>query len=99
MDWKWVLVSFLCSVLLLISLAEMSDGHGEHCDCYYERRGELGSAGQYVVTAIIRAVITCFMTLAVKKINSSEKLSDFKKAVLSALVSTALCVPVELLVI
>lgn len=91
--------SLICTALSLISLAELSEGHGEHCDCYYERRGELGSAEQYIIFALIRAVIVCLMMLAIKKISTSEKLSEFKQAAFSALISTIMCMPIEMLVI
>ena len=91
--------SFICSALSLISLAELSEGHGSHCDCYYERRGEFGSAEQYIIAAIIRAVIICLMAIAIKKISSSEKLSAFKQAAASAVISTVMCVPMEMLII
>ncbi len=87
--------SLICTVLSLISLAELAEGHGEHCDCYYETRGELGSAEQYIIAALIRAVIVCLMTLVIKKINSSEKPSAFN----SALISTVLCIPIEMFII
>lgn len=91
--------SLICTALSLISLAELSEGHGAHCDCYYERRGELGSAEQYIISALIRAVIVCLMILAIKKISTAEKFSEFKQAAVSALISTVLCVPIEMLII
>lgn len=91
--------SLICTAFSLISLAELSEEHGEHCDCYYETRGELGSAEQYIIATIIRAVIVCLMVFVIKKINSSEKLSDFKQAAASALISTVLCIPIEMFII
>ena len=91
--------SLICTALSLISLAELSKGHGEHCDCYYETRGELGSAEQYILAALVRAVIVCLMMLAIKKISTSEKLSEFKQTATSALISTMLCIPIEMFII
>ena len=91
--------SLLCSVPSFVVLAELHEGHSEHCDCYYERVGELGSAEQCIIAALIRAIIVCLMSLAIKKINSSEKLSDFNKAAASALISTVLCVPIDIFII
>lgn len=94
--------SLLCSAppfVTLVDFAELYEGHGEHCDCYYERRGELGSAEQYIIATIIRAVIVCLMVFVIKKINSSEKLSEFKQAAASALISTVLCIPIEMFII
>lgn len=94
--------SLLCSVpsfVVLVDLAELYEGHSEHCDCYYERQGEFGSAEQCIIAALIRAVIVCLMSLAIKKINLSEKLSNFKKAAASALISTVLCVPIDIFII
>lgn len=91
--------SLICTAFSLISLAELSEGHGAHCDCYYERRGELGSAEQYIISELIRAVIVCLMMLAIRKISTSEKLSEFKQAAVSALISTVLCIPIEMFII
>ncbi len=91
--------SLICTVFSLISLAELSEGHGEHCDCYYEIRGELGSAEQYIIAALIRAVIVCLMTLTIKKISTAEKISEFKQAAASALISMVLCIPIDVFII
>lgn len=79
--------------------AALADHSSIGCSCHYENYSkivsEFSSAEQYIIAALIRAVIVCLMTLVIKKINSSEKPSAFN----SALISTVLCIPIEMFII
>lgn len=102
--------SFMYSGFSLLTLDEfktakaaLADHNSIGCSCKYEDYSrivnEFGSAEQYIIAAIIRSVIVCLMAIAIKKISSSEKLSAFKQAAASALISTVMCVPIEMLII
>lgn len=83
--------------------AALADHSSIGCSCHYENYSkivsEFSSSEKYIISALVRAVIVCLMTLAIRKISTSEKLSEFKQAAFSALISTIMCMPIEMLVI
>lgn len=102
--------SLISSGVMLLALDEyktakaaLADHNSIGCDCHYENYSkivsEFSSSEQYILAALIRAVIVCLMMLAIKKISTSEKLSEFKQAAFSALISTIMCMPIEMLII
>lgn len=89
----------ICVGISIISIAELKVMIDEHspdvCACYYEKIRDFGSAEEYIAAALIRTAVVCAAAFLIHKINLSKKMSDFKRAACSALISALICVPTE----